>query len=93
MLIIGGKLSVQVIDFIEETICGDKFSKVRNFIKAPNKSYINGITHEKFGMLLGFLSNPAISKNSKISLVSNHPLMMSDYYYSRIVSQRLNSLP
>lgn len=93
MLIVGGKISVHIIDFIEETVTGDKFSKIRNFLKAPNQSYVNGVTHEKFGMILGFLSNPLYSKSMKNGLLSNHPLMMSDYYYSRAIARRLNALP
>jgi hypothetical protein len=93
MLIVGGKIAVQMIDFIEGTVAGDNFSKIRNFIKAPNQSYVNGITHEKFGMILGFLSNSSYSKGVKANLLTNHPLMMSDYYYSRAINRKMSALP
>lgn len=90
---IGGRSSNEVITFFNNVIWGDDFSKVRNFIKAPNKSYINGITHSKFGMIFGYLTNPNFSKAEKAKFLLAHTTMRQDYYCRRLVDARLRSLP
>ncbi|CAD7334448.1 MULTISPECIES: RNA-directed DNA polymerase [unclassified Sphingobium] len=90
---IGGRSSADVINFLDHMVFGEEFSKIKNFIKAPNPSYINGLTHQKFGMILGYLSNLNFSKADKAKFLLKHTTMRRDVYYRAIIDQKMRTLP
>jgi len=90
---VGGSAATDIFEFYENIIFGDNFGKVSKFIKAPNKSFINGITHSKYLMLLGYISNPNFSKVEKTKFMSKHIEIWRDIYYRSQVTTRLNGLP
>lgn len=90
---IGGRFSADVIAFLDNMVFGDEFSKIFNFIRAPNPSYINGLTHQKFGMVFGYLSNVNFSKADKAKFLLKHTTLRRDIYYRTLIDQKMRTLP
>jgi len=91
--LVGGRAAGDIISFYDDMIFGVDFSKVRNFIKAPNPSFINGVTHSKFTMIYGFLSNGGYSKTDKAKFLLQHVTLRRDVYYRALLNAKLRSLP
>jgi hypothetical protein len=91
---LGGRTATAVFNFYEDFVFEKAgFSKVSNFIGKPNPSMATGITHSKFLMLLGFLSNTGYSKQEKAKFLLKHPQIRKDLYYRVRIFPTLDSLP
>jgi len=91
--LVGGRAAAEVIAFYDHVIFGPEFSKVKNFIKAPNPSYVNGVTHSKFGMIFGYLSNANYTRANKAKFLLNHTTLRQDLYYRSLIDNKLRSIP
>jgi hypothetical protein len=79
-----GVLSVlQFHDDLSTTTSG--YTSVGGFIRAPNKSLPNRISHSKFLMLLSALHNPTIAPTAAAHLKSIHSVALSDNFYKPLV--------
>ena len=77
--------AISVFDFhraLSETING--YTAIHNFIKAPNPSLPNRISHAKFLMLISALNNPTIAPSAVITLKAKHAFALADAYYISI---------
>ncbi len=90
---VGGRPAGEVINFLETHVFGPDFGKVTPFLRAPNPSYKNGITHAKFGMIYGLLSNGDITKQDKAKFMLKHTALRQDYYYRTLIDAKFKSIP
>lgn len=91
---IGGRAATQVFDFYDTHIFQkDGFKKISKFIGAKNQSFINEITHSKFLMLYGYLSNTDYTKAEKAAFLLKHVRARQDFYYRELIDTKLNSMP
>lgn len=90
----GGVEAAMMFDFHEslsETTTG--YQSVTAFIKAPNTSLPNGITHSKALMLASMLANPTIPKIDRAKLLAVAGAMMADAYYVSTFSTIITAAP
>lgn len=90
----GGVEAATMLDF-HESLSGTAagYHSVAKFIKAPNTSLPNEITHSKTLMLASMLSNSAIPKIDRAKLLSSASTMMGDIYYRSIFSTIISAAP
>ena len=62
------------------------FTAVQKFVRAPNPSQPNKISHSKFLMLCSVLNNPTISATIIKDVKSRHAHALSDEYYKMLVA-------
>ena len=91
---IAGPAASPIFEFYEERIFTKKgFFSVSKFIGAKNKASVNGISHPKFLMLYGYLSNSDFTKAEKAKFLLKHTQARQDLYYRFMIDQKLKSLP
>jgi hypothetical protein len=91
---LGGRTATAVFNFYSDFIFEKSgFSKVSSFIGKPNPSMATGITHPKFLMLYGFLSNTGYTKQEKAKFLLKHPQIRRDLYYRSRIFPALDALP
>ena len=80
---IGGLSVRQFHQDLSSTTSG--YTSVGGFIRAPNKSLPNRITHAKFLMLLSALHNPTIAPTAANHLKIIHSVALSDEFYLPLI--------
>jgi hypothetical protein len=61
------------------------FASIHRFIRAPNPSLPNGISHAKFLMLCSAMRNPFIPATAVMDLRNRHSLALRDETYRRLM--------
>ena len=78
--------TISVLQFHDElSTTTSGYTSIGGFIRAPNKSLPNQISHSKFLMLLSALHNPTIVPTAASHLKSIHSVALSDEYYKQLV--------
>ena len=80
---IGGLSVRQFHEDLSSTITG--YTSVGGFIRAPNKSLPNRISHSKFLMLLSALHNATIAPTAVTHLKTIHSVALSDDFYQNLI--------
>ena len=78
----GNRWSQDVLRFhISLSSTNTGFNAVKSFVRAPNPSQPNGISHSKFLMLCSLLNNPTIGPAATKDLKARHSFGLQDAYY------------
>lgn len=82
----GGGWGQDVLDFHEALMTKrDAFTSIQSFVRAPNPTHPNRISHSKFLMLRSLAENRAIAPTAIGNLKATHAFALADDFYSVIM--------